>query len=67
MNSVSTDDSIDSIDFGNSIDPIDLIDLLDITNLIDPIDVINNGQKLDSDRKRRRSNGYMMNKVNEAL
>ena len=63
MNNVSTDDSMDYVDLIDSIDPIDLIDLVEKDNLIDPQDVSKICLDVESDRLKRRSNGFMANKV----
>ncbi len=63
MNSVSTDESFDSTDFVNDIEPIELIDLVEINNIIDPNNVTKISLEAESERKRRRSNGFMTNQV----
>jgi hypothetical protein len=62
MNSESTDDSVASIDFVDSVEPIDLIDLIDINNLIDLRDIHDKNLEIEND-KRKRSYGFMVNKV----
>jgi hypothetical protein len=56
MNSVSTDTSIDCIDFVDSIDPIDLIDLVEEDNIVD---LSVQSKKAEAER-RRRSNGSLV-------